>query len=623
MKRLFLASLASFLALAASAETVEIRSAADWDNFAGRVNAGESTLGAVLMRDVTLTANSARCGTSETRYFAGEFDGNGKTLTVAFKVSPAPGVDDGAAPFPWVANGCNIHDLHVAGTLESDGKLAAGIIGRDALPPSGDGSVTVTRCRVSATITCTVAGDATSGGFIGCADQRTTTILFQDCVFDGSLLGPSANSSGGFCGWHTISTLKFANCLFDPVEVTIGDDDSYTIARRYYDSIDNTYYTRVFGTAQGTNVAGQPAEVIVSNLGSSNWRVVNEGGVGKAVPRFVRSRTDDDVSDPNSGVLAFAYQGALRDAQGNVLPERSHAIEFRLYDQAAGGSPHWGRRHAVRLDEEGNFAVELSDVAGEEIPGVPGTGLAEALARNSASAMYLGLAVDGGTAEISPRQKLLAVPAASFASDAAAASGDMAVDGQLSSNGARVAGTASAGSLATPGAILAGSATAMSGATVGGDLEVSGTITGSGTFPLGGIVPWHGPENMVPKGWAVCNGQTVNGKKTPNLSGRFIVGSGRGNYDKNATYYAIGSEGGEVRHKLVIDELPRHDHSFDALITGYAYYRNGNSEAVTFYGNGWNSGDKYISSEFTPEKDCVDHENRPPYFALLYIMRVE
>lgn len=619
MKRLFLAFLAPLLALAASAETVEIRSAADWDNFAGRVNAGESTLGAVLMRDVTLTANSARCGVSETRYFAGEFDGNGKTLTVAFKVSPAPGVDDGAAPFPWVANGCNIHDLHVAGTLESNGKLAAGIIGRDALPPSDDGSVTVTRCRVSATITCTVNGDATSGGFIGCADRRGTTILFQDCVFDGSLLGPSASCCGGFCGWHAINTLKFANCLFDPAEVTIGDNDNWTIARRYYDRGDNIYYTRVFGNAQGTNVAGQPAEVIVSNLGS-NWRVVNEGGVGKAVPKFVRSQIDDNP-DPNSGVLAFAYQGALRDAQGNVLPERSHAIEFRLYDQAAGGSPHWGRRHAVRLDEEGNFAVELSDVAGEEIPGVPGTGLAEALARNSVSAMYLGLAVDGGTAEISPRQKLLAVPAASFASDAAAAGGDMAVDGSLSSGGARVAGTASAGSLATPGAILAGSATAMSGATVGGDLEVSGTIAGAGMFPLGGIVPWHGPENKVPKGWAVCNGQMANGRKTPDLSSRFVVGSGRGDYADDATDYAIGAKGGEERHKLVEDELPSHSHNMRVQTVGYAYHHNGSAEAATFDSYGVNNGTRDIWG--SPKGDDGDHENRPPYYALLYIMRVE
>ena len=30
----------------------------------------------------------------------------------------------------------------------------------------------------------------------------------------------------------------------------------------------------------------------------------------------------------------------------------------------------------------------------------------------------------------------------------------------------------------------------------------------------------------IPKGWAECNGQTVNGIKTPDLRGRFILGVG-------------------------------------------------------------------------------------------------
>ena len=147
------------------------------------------------------------------------------------------------------------------------------------------------------------------------------------------------------------------------------------------------------------------AAALAAALGS-NWQVVGEGADAKAVPRFASSQAED-IPDPNCGALAFTYQGALRDAQGNALAHRSHTIEFRLYDQATGGSPHWGRRHSVVLDEEGNFSVEVSDAAGSEIAGVPGTGLAEALAKNAGSSLYLGLAVDGGSSEISPRQKLL------------------------------------------------------------------------------------------------------------------------------------------------------------------------------------------------------------------------
>ena len=94
-------ALLSLLTLVAAAETVEIRSAADWDSFATRVNDGEATLNAVLMRDVTLAGSSPRCGFAETRRFRGEFDGNGKTLTVGIKVTNA-GAGNPAAPFAHV-----------------------------------------------------------------------------------------------------------------------------------------------------------------------------------------------------------------------------------------------------------------------------------------------------------------------------------------------------------------------------------------------------------------------------------------------------------------------------------------------------------------------------------------
>ncbi|MBT7909882.1 MAG: tail fiber protein, partial [Verrucomicrobia bacterium] len=35
---------------------------------------------------------------------------------------------------------------------------------------------------------------------------------------------------------------------------------------------------------------------------------------------------------------------------------------------------------------------------------------------------------------------------------------------------------------------------------------------------------WSGSDE--PDGWALCNGQTKDGKTTPDLRNRFIVGSG-------------------------------------------------------------------------------------------------
>lgn len=45
-------------------------------------------------------------------------------------------------------------------------------------------------------------------------------------------------------------------------------------------------------------------------------------------------------------------------------------------------------------------------------------------------------------------------------------------------------------------------------------------------MPRGGIIMWSGPENQVPAGWAICNGQTIDGTlTTPDLRDRFIMGS--------------------------------------------------------------------------------------------------
>ena len=619
----FLALLLSLSALSAAGETVEIRSAADWTRFATRVNAGETDLDARMTADVVLGADAPRVGGTKALPWTGDFDGNGKKLTIAFQTTATGDDRDAdlpAAPFAYVGGKAKVHDLHVAGTAETSGCFASGVFGWVvAAETLLDVDVRIENCRVSVAITCTIAGAATSGGFVG-AVQKNAMLAMVDCLFDGSLLGENANSCGGLVGFvHDTAHSAHASCLFAPSAVAIGTDGCQTLVRPggSNSSCNDCYYTQAFGAAQGSDASSMSAEDLAAALGD-NWQVVGEGGVDRAVPKFTVSVPDPD---PNSGVLAFAYQGALRDAQGGALPTPNHTIEFRLYDQASGGSPHWGRRHGVLLDEEGNFAVELSDAAGEEIAGVPGTGLADALARNAASAVYLGLAVDGEPAEISPRQKLLAVPAASFASDAGAASGDMAVDGDLAAGGARASGTVGGGSLETPGGIRCGSATAMSDALVGGALRVSGTISGAGTFPLGGIIPWHGQENQVPKGWAVCNGQVANGRRTPDLSSRFVVGSGRGTYADNATNYAIGAQGGEERHTLAVGELPAHSHNTSFHTVGYSLRFNDSAEAATYDSSGKNNGNRDIQSNSAGGGGS--HENRPPYYALLFIMRVE
>ena len=93
--------------------------------------------------------------------------------------------------------------------------------------------------------------------------------------------------------------------------------------------------------------------------------------------------------------------------------------------------------------------------------------------------------------------------------------------------------------------------------------------------PAGLIAAWSGAASAVPAGWALCDGS--NG--TPDLRGRFLVGAGGD--------YAVGDTGGAATEEL------------------NAYSHTGGSVFGTFYAY-----------------DAVSHDNRPPYYALCFIMKL-
>jgi microcystin-dependent protein len=100
--------------------------------------------------------------------------------------------------------------------------------------------------------------------------------------------------------------------------------------------------------------------------------------------------------------------------------------------------------------------------------------------------------------------------------------------------------------------------------------------------------------NFAPKGWALCNGQTLpinqnqalfallgttfggNGQTTfalPNFQGRTPVHPGGG--------FVLGQQGGEQSHTLAISEIPTHMHTFNAssVTTGITNLPAGNALA--------------------------------------------
>ena len=144
-------------------------------------------------------------------------------------------------------------------------------------------------------------------------------------------------------------------------------------------------------------------------------------------------------------------------------------------------------------------------------------------------------------------------------------------------------------------------------------VETGGGIDGA--IPSGGIIMWSGTIAGIPSGWALCDGN--NG--TPNLTNKFVVcaadDSGSGvtfNADTGVESgdYAPGDTGGSTAHQLTENEMPSHVHTGQHAQNmrgpddgGIRYTPNGTNVAMNAAG-----GDKY-------------HENRPPYYALAYIMK--
>ena len=139
-------------------------------------------------------------------------------------------------------------------------------------------------------------------------------------------------------------------------------------------------------------------------------------------------------------------------------------------------------------------------------------------------------------------------------------------------------------------------------------------LTGIVSIPTGVIVMWSG--TTIPSGWALCDGTN----STPDLRNRFIVGANDASKTGITTQtgpgfdattgviddtYEPGDIGGETSHQLTEEELAAHTHS--GGMGGGNCAPGGQSQSAPS-STGSTGGDKY-------------HENRPPYYALAFIMK--
>ena len=247
-----------------------VSSTDDWNEFADYVNGGYAFSGNfVKLGDVGDDISvSTMAGTSDANSFQGTFDGDGQTLTFTKGTSAEPFAEDYCAPFRHVKN-ATIKNLHVAGTIYTTQKKAAGIVGESL------SALELYNCRSSISIHSSVSGDGTHGGLVSTLSGRGNDILIDGCVFDGSFATTAGTKGcGGFVGWGVYNKPTIKNSLLKPSSVAAnmlvsnfarwytGDGGIYepTITNCYYVAVDN------LPTDQGTQafaLATAPA-----NLGS-------------------------------------------------------------------------------------------------------------------------------------------------------------------------------------------------------------------------------------------------------------------------------------------------------------------------------------------------------------------
>lgn len=136
----------------------------------------------------------------------------------------------------------------------------------------------------------------------------------------------------------------------------------------------------------------------------------------------------------------------------------------------------------------------------------------------------------------------------------------------------------------------------------GAILGIPQNVTQDGGVPPGTIVAWYGYAENIPAGWAICNGE--NG--TPDLTGRFLLGA--------SMTYPIGSSGGEAEVTLTVNEMPQHQHTYSRSSHGNGMPAQGGTVLAASY--------TFTSLDSGSEGSGQPHNNMPPYFAMLYLMKL-
>ena len=152
-------------------------------------------------------------------------------------------------------------------------------------------------------------------------------------------------------------------------------------------------------------------------------------------------------------------------------------------------------------------------------------------------------------------------------------------------------------------------------------------LSGIESFVTGMIILWYGNTGNIPTGFVLCDGSN----STPDLRDRFVVGAG--------SAYSPGNSGGSSSVTLSESQLPSHNHSASSSVNDPGHHHEYIDQYVSI-NNGYrpwpaNNNDCAqrnidttnattgitVSTTIGNTGSGSAIENRPPYYALCYIMK--
>ena len=345
-----------------------ITTEAQWNTIAREVAQERNFSGQYLKLGNDISV-STMVGTSNdyhfNKFFAGNFNGDGHTLTFNCGTESEPFNEDYCAPFHSAKNAI-ITNLTVAGDIYTARRYAAGFVAESE-------NNIIQDCLSSINIHSTYAGQGCHGGFMGYVDCTQQTSQIIGCVFNGSLLGPNTTKVGGFVGIGDCRGMAYGHVqvndsFFVPTNITVGTDESCTFATRGGFDLyrgDMSFYTTALGTVQGQPCSTQTSEneiyrkhtpidgetyysaITITNLESTYY------GDGNAINV---NPTLKDAYDHTLN-LETDYTLTIYDAENNIVEELTASGNYTLIISSVEGGNCFGSKthpfNVVRLPGSG------------------------------------------------------------------------------------------------------------------------------------------------------------------------------------------------------------------------------------------------------------------------------